>query len=500
MKSIKRFAERFANQTSGAIAIIMALALTLLFGVTALAIDYGRQTSSQSHIQQALDAAVLAASNPMVAEGDRKKLFEDTFAASFPNNAKLKSLHYTFSNGKGEGTAVLDQVNYFGGVVGRSQSRIEVKSSAGFAEGMKTEIVFAVDISGSMTGSKIATVRTAAQNVVDQLSASAGGDIKFGLVPFNMAVNIGTANASLVDGTNHPLFSSSGWNGCVLARRGEHHKTSTYDATATDGSGKWHAYIWPPEPNQGGVCVNPSNGTNSGYKTAEPWPLPPDTVQTNGPNNNCPHQPIMRLTSSAIDTKTALSNLEAFSNQGTTIGPAIAWANRILANDGPFGDGAKADGKTRKIVVVLTDGDQVIDGYEGCNNDTNSSEPFEFDPADFKLDGKKLTSGPPISSFTPYGYLVGSDPYDKGVIDRTSADLELDRLSVEACEYAKTVGGVEIYAIAAGPYAGPGTRAYDVLSKCASSGGHLIHTETDTDLAAAFNIIGSKAASLRIMN
>jgi hypothetical protein len=28
MKSIKRFADRFANQTSGAIAIIMALALT----------------------------------------------------------------------------------------------------------------------------------------------------------------------------------------------------------------------------------------------------------------------------------------------------------------------------------------------------------------------------------------------------------------------------------------------------------------------------------------
>ena len=148
MKMPKHSKRCFANDTSGAIAIIMALALTLLFGVTALAIDYGRQTSSQSHIQRALDAAVLAASNPMVAEGNRKKLFEDTFAASFPDSSKLKSLQYTFSNGKGEGTAVLDQINYFGGTVGRSQSRIEVTSSAGFSDGMKTEIVFAVDISG----------------------------------------------------------------------------------------------------------------------------------------------------------------------------------------------------------------------------------------------------------------------------------------------------------------------------------------------------------------
>jgi len=150
----------------------------------------------------------------------------------------------------------------------------------------------------------------------------------------------------------------------------------------------------------------------------------------------------------------------------------------------------------------LTDGDQVVDG-NNCGSDTNTVKPYEFDPASIGLQGNKLsTTGPTNSSFAPYGYLVDSAPYNQGISSTTEEDVELDRLTLEACDEAKAQGAgqraIEIYAIAAGSSAGPGTRAHDVLSNSASTNSHMYFAEGDTDMEAVFGAIGERAVALRL--
>ena len=115
-----------------------------------------------------------------------------------------------------------------------------------------------------------------------------------------------------------------------------------------------------------------------------------------------------------------------------------------------------------------------------------------------------MNAAPADDSFTPYGFLLDSDPYNKGLASRLDADKELDRLSIDACAEAKAkasgAAAIEIFTIAASTGAGPGTRAESVLSKCATSGGHFIYAAESTALDSAFEKIAEKALGLRLTN
>lgn len=498
------------TDNSGSIAIMTAMLMTLLLGFAGAAVDYGQMVYLRSRLQTALDAATLAGSNPLIADADRQTRFLNTFKANYEPKLKVpENLTFTYTAGSGgqaSGSFVYDTL--FFKALGQQQSTIGATSAARFDQ-IDLEIVFALDISGSMRagdmggGTRLNALKTSVNKLVDIVLAnkSANQNVKFGLVPFNMAVNIGTANASLVDGTTNPLFSGTEWGGCVLERRNGYHATDTYNAASTNGSGRWPAYIWPPAPNTGS-CLNPSNGMNTGYQSVEPAPLGKDPWSP-GPNFNCPRYPITRLTSSDSTVRSAVSDLQAFGNMGTTVGPAVGWAFRMLSPDGPFKDGAALDGKTRKVMVVVTDGEMVTDGGS-CAPATNSASTYKFDPASLGLQGNVLNSAPTNDSFTPYGYLLDSDPYSKGLASGLDADKELDRLSVDACTEAKAkasgAAAIEIFTIAASTGAGPGTRAQSVLSKCATTTSHFIYAAEATPLDAAFEKIAEKALGLRLTN
>ena len=189
--------------------------------------------------------------------------------------------------------------------------------------------------------------------------------------------------------------------------------THTISSAAPAGGGKWHAYIWPPEPNSSNSCINPSNGTNSGYQTI-------DAVgsggiydgDTLGPNYNCIRLPIVELTDSASDIETEIDKLEAHGNQGTIIAPGVAWGHRVLSPGEPFTGGADF-GDVRKIMVVITDGQQTTEGpyHSGtCTADTNASETYQFNPSSFDLDGDTISTNGPRDMFSPYGYMYDSAP------------------------------------------------------------------------------------------
>lgn len=501
----------FRGDDRGSAALIFALLLVPMLGAAGAAVDYGLGISTRNALQRALDAAVLSASRVDVAQENRETVFKSVFADNYnaSRHTAPKTLTYSYvsgSGGKGEASTAVKTV--FMGLLGYREMPVTVKSSAN-TDPINLEIVFALDISGSMQatdmggGTRLAALKSSANKLIDTIMAnkSAAQTVKFAVVPFNMAVNIGTANAGLVSGTANPLFAGSTWGGCVLERRGNNFATDTYNAGATDGSGRWQAYIWPPAPNSAGnSCLNPSNGTNTGYQSTEPAPLGRNPWR-DGPNFNCPRFPMTRLSMNDSDARNAINGLEAWGNMGTTIGPAVGWGFRLLSPTGPFADGAGFSAGVRKILVVVTDGELVTDGSTYCSGQSNTASAYRFDPASLQLDGRVLTSGPVNDSFTPYGFLLDSDPYNRGLATALDADKELDRLAVASCDAVKardTSNPIEIFTIAASAGAGPGTRAESVLTKCATSGEYFVYAADATALDNAFGKIGSKALRLRL--
>ncbi|MGD9802595.1 MAG: VWA domain-containing protein [Hyphomicrobiaceae bacterium] len=493
-------ARRLARSQDGGVAIMFAFSFVLLMGFAGAAVDLGNVYRYKSRAQAALDAAVLAASNPLVESSERANVFRATFKANYGDIKPFpKTLEFKFVDGNGgTGHASFDVSTYLMGAMGFDQLGVDVGSSANF-DRLDTEIVFVVDISGSMRNTRIDGVKTAANSLIDAVLAGSASQakVRFAVVPFNMAVNIGTNMGAVVANQSHPLLASSGWGGCVLERPNGFHHKDVYNAGATDGSGQWPAYIWPPEPNDSN-CLNPSNGTNSGYRSVEPLPLGKDPWIF-GPNFNCPRYPVVPLTEDSASVRDSINALEAYGNMGTVIGPAVGWASRVLSPQAPFTEGA-ADGTTQKIMIVLTDGDMVTDG-DSCSG-SNTSEPYRFDPGSVGLKGKVLSAPPVDNSFTPYGYIRDSDPFNQSIGTSAEADAELDRLSIEACTEFKRSGDGDtaLYTIGFSSAAGPGTRANKVLTACASASENHFYAADNAALLETFKEIAKRSVRLRLTN
>lgn len=252
----------FARDKTGNVAILFGVALIpILLGV-GLAVDYGRALLVRERMADAADAAALAIGSWQGLTQDQMKAkAQQFFNANYPATAfgTPGTLDVTFN-----GNQIIASVS---GKVPTTFMRLanvtsmDVKVQSTIAVGMGTlEVALALDNSGSMSGSKLSSLKTAASNLVDTLFANAinatkPDPVKIAVVPFAASVNVGSqyANASWMDTTaknpaqadeqkaygapsttnNFTLFnslkSSSGsaisWGGCVEAR------PSPYDVT-----------------------------------------------------------------------------------------------------------------------------------------------------------------------------------------------------------------------------------------------------------------------------
>lgn len=484
----------------------------VLMGMGGVALDVGRAYSIKSKAQSALDAAVLAATNVLVADADRQSVFAAVFAENFKaSDGKLAKVTYNYAKDSG-GVGKVEFVyrSYLAGVLGKSEFTEMIESYAAQTEG-DLEIVLVLDVSGSMrapmgSGTRLAALKSSAKNLIDILEKAKmpNQSIKYSLVPFTMNVNIGTDNAAFVDNVNSPLFAGTTWAGCVLERPAQYANQDVYNGSFASSGGRWQAYVWPPEPNKSNTCVNPSNGTNLGYKSVQsvgprgkydPW--------TKGPNYNCIRHSIVPLTSDATEIESAVDTLESHPNMGTILAPGISWGHRVLSPEAPFSEGASFSAKTRKIMIVITDGEQTTEGeYQSasCTTETNTVTPYSYDPLGGLLIGGKLQNTGPRDMFTPYGYVYDSQPFGS-VTSWKDVRNQLDTVTLDACSKFKARGGlVDLYTIAASSAAGPGTAVYSLLEKCATSPKQFFYAKDADKLAEAFLTIAKAATPLRLTN
>jgi Flp pilus assembly protein TadG len=205
-RHIKGAASRFAGANQGNIAVIFAIACVPMISFVGAAIDYSRANSARSSMQAALDSTALMLSKDLssgaITASQITTKAQAYFAALYTNtDAQSISINATYTANSSMGSTI--QVNGSGSVTtdflkvaGFPNINFNTASTTAWGN-VRLRVAMALDNTGSMAqDGKIAALRTAASNLIDQLSALAKnpGDVYVSVIPFAKDVNVGSSN------------------------------------------------------------------------------------------------------------------------------------------------------------------------------------------------------------------------------------------------------------------------------------------------------------------
>lgn len=501
----------FGRDRRGNVAMLFALAIIPLVGMVGAAIDYSRVAHVRTELADVLDAAVLSVgSRPAMTDKQAYDAVREWVDAHMTATAwTLDSVSQI--DGRIIASASADVDMTIARILGVDQVPVSIQSEAVRSLG-KIELVMVLDNTGSMKGKKIATLRDAADKLVDSLAAAAArpGDLRVGLVPFSQTVNVGPryVNAAWIDAAGRStsaknlflgqevnrfgLFAALGteWGGCVETRAMPWEASGAPPDPARPDT-LYVPYFAPDEP--GGKGSRPYNnsylddrplaqilrslGLSSAtaplfqYQQGDPFKYSgrPYNGKTGafgyeyGPNSGCEMAPLHRLSTDTAAVKKAIGAMIA--NGNTDIPVGLAWGGNVLSPEGPFGDGAPyGDSEWTKTVVLMTDGNN--ENAEGNDRDE--------------------------SYYSGVGYVwQGRMGITSGSKSRRTAIRDA-RLG-EMCAAMKAKG-VVIYTVRVEVRNGSSS----VLEDCASDADKFYDVQNIADLVAVFDDIGGSIKRLRL--
>lgn len=314
----RKLAERSSalrHDTKGAVAMIFALAMIPVLLMVGLAVDYSNASRLRSHLGDALDSAAIAAAKELAAgntdQAALQKLARDLIEANLSGrggDSILSDFKLTINveDGSVHIDATITADTYLMSLAGYDELDI-VNSASAAASSRNVELVMALDVTGSMRGSKISDLRVAASDLVDILLPDGGAakKVRIGLVPYSQGVNAGTYADTATDGAS---------TGCATERDDPHRATDT-DYTSAPMK----------------------NGSNS-----------------------CPGNEILPMTANGTTLKQRINGLSA---TGATAGQTgIGWSWYMLSpNWGPLWPAESQpepylDVENMKVAVLMTDG------------------------------------------------------------------------------------------------------------------------------------------------
>lgn len=352
-EGFSRLARRLAAARRGSLAITFGLSFIPLVIAVGVGIDLGRAYIVKEKLLHTTDAAGLAVGAAFDSGQDLSVVLSKYFTANFPSGGlgTVTSSGYTYAEPVITVTATATVETTFMQIAGISSITVNASSQITRQEN-SIEVVMVLDNSGSMSGTKITSLKSAAQSLVDILfgNETSPTNLKIGLVPFSNNVNIGTTNTAYVSNATNPNpptnWGTTSWGGCILEN-----VTSDND-TKDDFTGTWEVMYWEDDSN--------NNWISSG-----------GTVQINSsrsPNLYCPSAAITPLTNNKTTLTTAISNMVA--DGGTHINLGAIWGWRVISPTEPFTQGvAYGTANNTKAVIILTDGENtaysfVYDAYK----------------------------------------------------------------------------------------------------------------------------------------
>ena len=341
-RSIKH-PRRFGSDDTGSVAVIFAFLLLTLCLFIGAAVDFGSAMRAKTVMQGAGDAAVLAAATHL-------KTFPSDMAT-----AETKARAVYLANRQGQDFTINDEDVRFkltrerdGALMAEAfadgsvpthftkvvhMNKLPVSSySAARIERMNVEMALVVDVTGSMAGSKLSTLKDAAKGLVDDViwDDQSVWQSRIALIPYSYAVNISDLPGPIPTIFPDPPHTSD-WRlqpGCVSER--------------TDG----------------GRYSDTLASVNRVYSG----------------NTNCAVPPAQSLSNNTTTLKT---NIDGFSARGATathVGAAWGfyalsptWAARFGHTVNPY-----TDKDTAKYLVIMSDGDNTVQFCGAGRPDRNS--------------------------------------------------------------------------------------------------------------------------------
>lgn len=504
MKCLQFFARLLHSQEGSAMPVIGLLVVSLL-GSAGAAIDTGRGQLVKAKLSSSLDAAGLAAGstvNTATLESEASKYLH----ANFNNYMGAEITHFEILPNANNTVFTLNATaqvpTTFMKILGMNTITVGAEAEITRASS-GLELVMVLDNTGSMAGTKLTSLKTAATNMVNILFGGSESveNLWVGLVPFSQAVNIGSTRASWTANTAFNWGSTS-WAGCVDAREASN-RDVTDDPPATAAFPK---YYWPDDSNNNWSSTSTSSSTSSSYichnnsncRCSNYGPCQCTTsgnvetciscsgsgngrdctstvtttttttnytiTSTRGPNTYCP-QTLTPLTASKT---TVLNGINAMTAQGNThIVLGAGWGWRMLSPRWRGLWGGEMDSnllplnyntpKMSKAAIIMTDGDNTID---------NSTRGAYWYLSDGKL----------------------------GTTNQTTAETRLDTRLGQVCTAMKN-NNIIVYTISFGTVS---TASQTMLRNCASQSDFYFPSPDAATLNTAFKAIGDSLANLRV--
>lgn len=365
---------RFWRDLGGNVSIFFAFSVIAIFGTVGIAIDTSIAYNVRAQLASAVDAAALAGARAF-ASPTRNTDIQNFFTANFQDGymgSVLQPLEIVPDDQSRTITVTARATipTFFMGVLGQHSTDVAATAEATLSS-RDVEVALVLDITGSMSGSKIASLRSAANELVDIVVQDLQVPFysKVALVPYSSGVNVG----ALADAVRGPVTTG----------------TCSYPAAPT-----CEEFEFPPADGGADItydistCVTerpgPHLSTDAAPSLAPLQPLfpPPGTY------NPCPSAEIMPLTSNKAALTAAINGL---THGGSTAGQTgVAWGWYMLSPNFGYlfpGEGTPSPygminlgQEVLKVVIVMTDGDFNTIYHSGVNasNSTSGSGDAEY--------------------------------------------------------------------------------------------------------------------------
>lgn len=522
---------RFLRDECGSVFTMAAIMAIGIVGTVGLAVDVGRAQMAEGKLQNALDAAGLAAGASLNTD----------------NLEGVVNKYLALNFGQGNLGAAITDVDV---VVSDDNQLITVTASASLNttfmrifnkntvelraeteitrtnKGMELAVV--LDITGSMCTpsctNRLDALKTASHDLFEILfgtGASTAENLWIGIVPFSMAVNTGPSHTDWLDGTHFAAldWGTTSWRGCTEARWADGNDVTDV-SPATE---RFLAYYWQDDANNnwrevdtqdvetttlcgptsstscrctpgtggysGGTrvcgttvagnvttriyCTNQTSGSNKRcYREVTTQHAPIYTYDINssrGPNTYCPTAEVTRLTNHRPTLDTAIDALTAVG--GTHIPTGAVWGWRMLSPNWR--------------------------GYWGGTMATNNlpldyNTPLMVKAMILMSDGQNTMYNHADGA---YGYTsqnhtgMASTPYTDA-----KAATELDNKLAQICTNMKAQG-ILVYTVL---FDVTDTNTKNLMRNCATTPDYYFDSPDAATLRTAFRTIGDSLANLRI--
>lgn len=427
----------------GSVTVITAIIMFMALVCAGALLDYARLMTSKTKLSAALDASILAASystdlTDTKIAATAKNLLKRNFSDSGFGELQDLSIQVTTSSITMKATAVMPAA--FSGFFGKPSLKFSAEAQT-LRGGRNIEVALILDNTGSMAGTRMEALKSAATNFVDIVVQDKQTPFysKVAIIPYSMGVNIGTYAATVLGSFKSATCTSPG--------------CTKYKFTNPYGQSITHASSTCVSERQGSYAYN-----DVSYDKAK--------IGYNYPSaaNPCLSSILLPLTSDKSALKTSISTLAASGSTAGQVGVAWGWYT-LSPNFGLWSGNsvpAAYDGKkTLKIALLMTDGEY---NSSYCNG--------------------------VISSDSTYG---SGDTADH--INCKAGNGNAYSQAVKLCSAMKDAG-ITVFTI--GFDLVDSEDARNMMTSCASSNANVFMAANEGQLKSAFTAIAKQVSGLRL--